>query len=236
MVAYRTAGAWGAGLGRNLTAAEVDGNFWELVQEIADIAANAPAGVGIANITQLGTLVTFHLSDSTTRQVTLPTSRLTWRGSWAAGTLYNVNDYFRVSGVGVYVVKTQHTAAAAPFVVTPSVELMMPDLLEAAAPVVNQTAAFGLSQTLAGRYIRYNSATDLNLDILADANMTVEIGAEFNFRQVGAGQVGFVPATGVTLNGMEGFNNRTRAPGSVATLKKVAANEWDLFGSLEEIV
>ena len=41
---YRTSGVWGPGLGRNLTAAEVDENFYQATQ---DIAAKAAQGVAL---------------------------------------------------------------------------------------------------------------------------------------------------------------------------------------------
>jgi hypothetical protein len=58
---YRTAGAWGAGKGSNLTAAEVDGNFYGLDQRIADLEGNPPAPNEISNITVTGTQMTIYL-------------------------------------------------------------------------------------------------------------------------------------------------------------------------------
>ncbi len=51
---FRTIGAWGAGKGSNLTAAEVDGNFYAIDQYLADLDDNPPTAVSVSNITQSG--------------------------------------------------------------------------------------------------------------------------------------------------------------------------------------
>lgn len=64
-ITYRTAGAWGAGKGSNLTPAEVDGNFYDLVLQIAAIISGVPAPVNISNIVVVGTQMTIVLEDAT---------------------------------------------------------------------------------------------------------------------------------------------------------------------------
>ncbi|TIN76786.1 hypothetical protein [Mesorhizobium sp.] len=64
-VVYRTAGAWGAGQGYNLTALQVDGNFYDLDQRIQAIEDNPPEPVNISNITVTGTQMTIYLEDAT---------------------------------------------------------------------------------------------------------------------------------------------------------------------------
>ncbi|AEH88207.1 hypothetical protein [Mesorhizobium opportunistum] len=51
--------------GSNLTAAEVDGNFSDLVAQIAAIIAGIPEPVNISNITVTGTRMTIYLADAT---------------------------------------------------------------------------------------------------------------------------------------------------------------------------
>jgi hypothetical protein len=58
---YRTAGAWGAGKGSNLTATEVDGNFYDLDQRVVDLEENPPVPNEISNITVSGTQMTIYL-------------------------------------------------------------------------------------------------------------------------------------------------------------------------------
>jgi hypothetical protein len=60
---YRTAGAWGAGKGANLTAAEVDGNTYHFAQALAGIVSGTD-GVGVVGITFNGTQITFEMSDA----------------------------------------------------------------------------------------------------------------------------------------------------------------------------
>ncbi|MHB2169973.1 hypothetical protein [Alsobacter sp. R-9] len=62
---YRTTGAWGAGIGANLTAAQIDENFYTLWQKIAEEIAALDSPVGISNIVQTGLSFTVILSDAT---------------------------------------------------------------------------------------------------------------------------------------------------------------------------
>lgn len=64
-VIYRTAGAWGAGKGSNLTPAEVDGNFYQLAQDILAAIAGMETPNGIADITVSGSQMTITLDDAT---------------------------------------------------------------------------------------------------------------------------------------------------------------------------
>ncbi|TIM09126.1 hypothetical protein [Mesorhizobium sp.] len=64
-IVYRTTGAWGVGQGYNLTALQVDGNFYDLDQRIQAIEDNPPEPVNISNITVVGTQMTIYLEDAT---------------------------------------------------------------------------------------------------------------------------------------------------------------------------
>ncbi len=65
-ITFRTNGAWGAGQGSDLSAAQVDGNFYELKQAVEDLQADAPGDpVSISNIVQTGNSITIYLTDST---------------------------------------------------------------------------------------------------------------------------------------------------------------------------
>jgi hypothetical protein len=110
-VTYRTAGAWGPGKGGNLTAAEVDTNFYSLVQDIAQVADDlVPAE--IENITLVGSQLTFVLSDSRTLgPYTVPTAAFRWAGVWTPETAYLANDFLE-TGQGVFLVVQNHTSAA----------------------------------------------------------------------------------------------------------------------------
>ncbi len=75
---FRTIGAWGAGKGSNLTAAEVDENFYDIQQAVNDLITNPvqPAEIESAEITD-GNQLTFTLSDATILDpVTIPTAAI----------------------------------------------------------------------------------------------------------------------------------------------------------------
>lgn len=60
-ITYRTSGPWGAGKGSNLTAGEIDGNFYDLDQRVADLESNPPTPDEISNITVSGSQMTVWL-------------------------------------------------------------------------------------------------------------------------------------------------------------------------------
>lgn len=116
MPVYRTAGAWGAGKGSNLTAAESDANIHELRSDIDDLIASPPTANSIATMTVTAQSFTTTLTNGTTLgpyAITLPVFR--WRDTWATGTLYEELDSFSVTGEGIFVVLHDHTSSASSF-------------------------------------------------------------------------------------------------------------------------
>jgi hypothetical protein len=107
-ITFRTTGAWGAGKGSNLTSAEVDENFYELVQALAGIAALEP--VEIANITfdpEANTL-TVVMEDATEfGPFPLPQAAFRWTGDWQDGYSYLKYDFFTAND-GLYLVLQAH--------------------------------------------------------------------------------------------------------------------------------
>ncbi|MEY9829824.1 hypothetical protein ABIA25_001639 [Sinorhizobium fredii] len=183
-IIYRTAGAWGAGKGSNLTPTEVDENFHDLDERVDALETDPPSPVEISNITQAGNTITVHMSDGSTfgpftlpRPVQRPTETLNVSASTLTPTDAQTMFYFRCSH------------------------------------------AVGCAVTIPN-----NSAEPFLVD------------AEIHFRQTGAGPITFAGAAGVTLNVPDGFLAETAVQGAVVTAKKVATNEWDLFGLLAEDV
>lgn len=112
-LSFRTTGTWGIGLGRRLTAAEVDGNFYSVGLAIQDLQDNPPTAVSISSITADGKNMTVHLTDGTPLgPFPLPVLEFHWRGSWIAFAIYKVMDVFMVEGRGIYSVLIDHTAGA----------------------------------------------------------------------------------------------------------------------------
>lgn len=113
MTVYRTTGAWGPGKGSNLTAAEVDGNFYDHDQRIEDLETSRPQPDDFASVSTSGNLLTFHLQSGTTLgPVTMPTLQWQDRGAWLPFTLYAALDVVSVSGQGLFLVQVSHTSAA----------------------------------------------------------------------------------------------------------------------------
>jgi hypothetical protein len=114
---YRTVGVWGAGKGSDLTAAEVDQNFYDLEQAVETLAANPAQPVEIEDVTVTdGDQMTFQMSDaSELGPVTLPSSKPTWRGDWLPDTAYVTGDLFRAEDpltgtTGIYYVNRSFTS------------------------------------------------------------------------------------------------------------------------------
>ncbi|RWC29854.1 MAG: hypothetical protein EOS70_23485 [Mesorhizobium sp.] len=87
----------------------------------------------------------------------------------------------------------------------------------------------------ANGYKRYSGSSDLTVMVPLNADVAFPVDTEITFRMAGSGAIIFETATaGPTLNGISGFLNQTSTQGATVTLKKVATNEWDIIGLLEE--
>lgn len=128
-VIYRTAGAWGPGVGRNLTAAEVDSNFHSVETAITDLEADRPQPNNIASISVTGTNMSVTLDDSTLfGPFPLPVLEFRWRGAVQPFTFYKVLDVFMEAGVGIFSVLIEHITGST----------FNKDLLISGDPVYNQ--------------------------------------------------------------------------------------------------
>jgi hypothetical protein len=231
-IIYRTTGAWGPGKGGNLTAAEVDGNFYTLVQDIAQVADDlVPAE--IANITLVGSQLTFVLSDGRTLgPYTVPTAAFRWAGVWAPNTAYLANDFLE-TGQGVFLVTQNHTSAATfdPARVIGGDPVYVLVFREPRSEVFTVTAS--TFQPVAAQvwgYIRCTAACAITLP--ANATEALPVGVEFHFRQAGSGALTIAGAAGVTVDVPSGLLAATDRQGATVTVKKVATNTWDVFGLL----
>lgn len=99
MIKFKTDGSWGAGLGRKLHAAEIDENFYELVQRINGVIDSPGFGLGIATFEVVGNLLYVHMTDSTVEgPFTLPTANWTFIGNWQANTVIPAYSVFTNNG------------------------------------------------------------------------------------------------------------------------------------------
>jgi len=112
-ITYRTSDPtrWGTGQGSDLSAAQIDINFWALFSLIQALTDHISAG-GIQSINQVGNQLFITLTDGAVLgPFTLPTAQWAFRGAWLPNTLYNPMDVIPSNG-GLYLVLVRHTSAA----------------------------------------------------------------------------------------------------------------------------
>lgn len=111
-IIFRTLGAWGAGIGRRLTAAEVDTNFYNIKLAIEDLFSTRPQPIGISSIERNGLNLIITLDNAVVFELPWPILQFHYRGPWVAFTFYEAADVFVVPGVGLFSVLVDHTALA----------------------------------------------------------------------------------------------------------------------------
>ena len=118
-IVYVTTGAWGAGTGAPNSAAQVDGNFYDVDQRVVDLVADLAEGKRIDTVTYTSNSMTFHFTDGTTQVIPLPVATLQYVGTWTNSTPYTRSDLF-TAGNGFYQVLVDHTTPAIPAPFNPS--------------------------------------------------------------------------------------------------------------------
>lgn len=83
----------------------------------------------------------------------------------------------------------------------------------------------------AHKLVTLSNALAITLTIPTSASVNFDIGDQVNLLQLGAGQVTVSPAVGVTLRS-EGSKAKLTGQYALATLVKIAADEWVLVGNL----
>ena len=237
-VNYRTAGAWGPGLGRNLTPAEVDGNFWDHEGRLDDLETNPPEAVGISNITSNGSQIIVYLDNGTSfGPFTLPIAAFRSRGEWAASTGYFANDFVVVPGYGVYLVLTAHTSGSTFNENLQGASGDVYQLLSPNHPSVITTisaAAYEPGQTDANKYLRCTNPAGCVITLVHG----FPVGTEMAFRQcVVAAPLSFTTGeTGGLINTVDGKDHATAFRGAVVHVKCVSVDgEWDMWGDLADV-
>jgi hypothetical protein len=246
-ITYRTAGAWGAGKGSNLTPAEVDLSFYDLHGRVDDLETNPPEPVEISNITQSGSQLTIHKADATEYgPFTLPTARYNHRGVWAAATYYAANDTVEIeTGVdaGLYIVLISHTSDAT----------FDPDAVSGSDPIYFASVGGGAGGGGVVGVVLVNDATQIYGPTAEQAGYlfrgeydgmqfftvphsdTIEfpVGTTF-WVQAWFGMVTAVKetATAMEVYGPDGYEDYTRNWYSVLKVTQIALNEWIIEGDL----
>lgn len=95
--------------------------------------------------------------------------------------------------------------------------------------VTDATTARSLDADDMGKYLRFTSASAKALTVQDNADEAITTGAEVHGRNAGAGDLTITEDTSVTVNAPAG-GTLVIPEGGTFTLKKVATDEWDLFG------
>lgn len=123
-ITYRTAGAWGAGQGADLTAAQVDNNFYDLVQQIATITADLPDGVLIDATDPVdvsGSFFKFNMTDgSQSEPIPLPVATFSPAGEWTNSTPYARYNVITARKFGTFLVLRDHVTPPPPATFNPA--------------------------------------------------------------------------------------------------------------------
>ncbi len=234
---FRTAGAWGAGLGRPLTWVEQDNNTYDKETRITAIET-AGVAVGIDYIEVIGDQMTIHMTDASLQgPFTLPSADA-WnpQGYWLPAHVYQALDTVQYAG-GLYLVLVDHTSDST----------FDPDAMEDTVPryhlIANFAPAQGFTQTGAtftpdlGDANAYHRLTNVSgCAVTIDPTVAFADWTEFHFRDAsidtGASCTFAVDSPG-SINDVTGFANETAGSGATVTLKKVGATDaWDIMGLL----
>lgn len=112
-IVYVTTGAWGSGTGAPNSAAQVDGNFYDLDQRIVGLNADLAEGKRIDHVTYTDISMTFYYTDGTSQVIPLPIATLEYVGAWANSTPYTRGQMISAAN-GFYQVLESHTSPAPP--------------------------------------------------------------------------------------------------------------------------
>lgn len=98
--------------------------------------------------------------------------------------------------------------------------------------VVNLTADYTLQVGDNNKMFRTTGGLDTVITLPSDSTAALEIGSQILFTRASSFEVDFLADTGVTINSVNDFLSISEQ-GLGASVVKVGANEWDLFGDLK---
>jgi hypothetical protein len=112
MILYRTSGPWGSGTDANLTADQVDGNFYDVSTRVQFLELHPPTPIEITSFSATGDKLYIYMSDGSVKgPLTLPTSRWFFRGAWQPLTIYALDDLIVGPDGAAYLVNFNHTSS-----------------------------------------------------------------------------------------------------------------------------
>ena len=119
-IVYVTTGAWGSGTGAPNSAAQVDGNFWDVDQRIVDLVADVAEGKRIDTVTYTDSSMTFHYTDGTSQIIPLPVATLSYVGEWVNSWPLVRGNLFSARAVGLFQVLIDHITPPMPATFNPA--------------------------------------------------------------------------------------------------------------------
>jgi hypothetical protein len=120
MIVYVTSGAWGAGTGAPISAAQVDGNFFDVDQRIVELNTALDEGKQIDSISSSPNSMTILFTDGSTQVIPLPIATLTYVGQWLNSAPYTRGQLVSVPSVGMFQVLVDHTTPPLPAIFDPN--------------------------------------------------------------------------------------------------------------------
>ncbi len=117
---FVTSGAWGPGTGAPNSAAQVDGNFYDVDQRIVALNADLDEGKRIDTVTYTSNSMTFHFTDGTTQTIPLPIAIISYVGQWTNSTPYARGQMISVRSLGMFQVLVDHTTPPMPAAFDPN--------------------------------------------------------------------------------------------------------------------
>jgi hypothetical protein len=119
-IVYVSSGAWGAGTGTPNSAAQVDGNFYDVDQRIVGLVDDLAEGKRIDTVTYTSNSMTFHFTDGSSQVIPLPIATLTLVGEWTNSTTYFRGNMITGRGIGIFQVLLDHTTPPPPATFNPN--------------------------------------------------------------------------------------------------------------------
>ena len=98
--------------------------------------------------------------------------------------------------------------------------------------IFERTDTFTIDNSMAYAYNRIVSGTPVNIQVPEDSAGTILVGTEVHVRLASDIVCNVVPLGSVTVNAPASGTLELGGEGATVTLKKVAANEWDLIGQV----
>jgi hypothetical protein len=186
-IIYVTSGAWGAGTGTPNSAAQVDGNFFDVDQRILDLVDDVAEGKRIDTVTYTSNSMTFHFTDGTSQVIPLPIASLTFVGEWTNTTTYIRGNMISGRGLGIFQVLQDHITPSPPATFDPDAvdgsgnplyQLWMP-LLD-----VNYDAAIFVPGSI------QRTAGELLFEGIANRTMLLKAGSDHAYAHLDVGNTG----------------------------------------------